>query len=97
MYEIIYAVSDVHRWTIWTSQAKSSHEYNSALYVAVIQETNECQVDQAVQQGFLFGDRAPLTSLVLSLNAFRLTDGQKMTACNSEVWSFYCLGSNIIP
>lgn len=74
---------------------KSSHESDSALYVAVTRETNECQVDQAVQQGFLFGDRVPLTSLVSSLNEFRLTDGQKMSISNSEVWSFYRLGSKI--
>lgn len=95
MCEIIYAVSDVHRWAIRTSQAKSSHEYSGAL--AVTQETNECQVDQAIQQGFLFGDRAPLASLVSSLNEFRLTEGQKMTASNSGMWSFYRLGSKIIP
>lgn len=65
--------------------------------MAVAQETNECQVDQAVQQGFLFGDRVSLTSLVSSLNEFRLTDGQKMSVSNSGVWSFYRLGSQIVP
>lgn len=65
--------------------------------MADTQETNKCQADQAVQQGFLFGDRVPFTSLVSSLNEFRLTDGQKITVSNSGVRSFYRLGSKIVP
>lgn len=52
--------------------------------MAVRQKSNECQLDQAVQQWFLFGDVMPLDRWFHLSNGFRLTAGHKTTVSNHE-------------